>query len=78
MPPIIIMLTEDEKQILCIFGKRLLIRKDEMRNVLAKNGISDGSGSINKLNSMGYLKFIEAVGAPCYTITQDGIRALKN
>jgi hypothetical protein len=71
------MLTQDEKQILGIFGKRLLVRKDELRSVLAQSGINDGALSINKLNSLGYLKFIEAVGAPCYTITQDGLRALK-
>ena len=71
------MLTEDERQILGIFGKRLLVRKDELRNVLSQSGINDGAVSINKLSSLGYLKFIEAVGAPCYTITQEGIRALK-
>ena len=71
------MLSEDEKQILGIFGQRLLIRKDELKRVLAEGGISDGAISINKLNSLGYLKFIEAVGSPCYTITQEGLRAIK-
>jgi hypothetical protein len=71
------MLTEDEKQILRIFGQRLLIRKDELRRVLVESGINDGAISINKLSSLGYLKLIEAVGPPCYTITQDGMRALK-
>jgi hypothetical protein len=71
------MLTEDEKQILGIFGQRHLIRKDELRRVLSESGINDGTISISKLSSLGYLKFIEAVGPPCYTITQVGLRALK-
>ena len=71
------MLTEDEKMILGIFGKRLLIRKDELKRVLGESGINDGALSINKLSSLGYLKFIEAVGPPCYTITQEGLRAIK-
>ena len=71
------MLTESERQILGIFSQRLLIRKDELRSVLADRGINDGAVSISKLSSLGYLKLIEAVGPPCYTITQDGMRALK-
>jgi hypothetical protein len=45
--------------------------------VLSESGINDGTISISKLSSLGYLKFIEAVGPPCYTITQVGLRALK-
>jgi hypothetical protein len=71
------MLTENEKQILGIFGQRLLVRKDELKSMLNQNGFSDGIVIVNKLNGMGYLKFIEAVGSPCYTITQEGIRVLK-
>jgi len=72
------MLTENEMQILEVFGKRYLVRKDELRRILNEGGINDGTMVINKLNSLGYLKLIEAVGAPCYTITQEGLRALKN
>jgi hypothetical protein len=71
------MLTENEKEILEVFGQRQLIRRDELKRILTESGINDGVMAINKLNSLGYLKFIEAVGAPCYTITQEGIRALK-
>jgi len=71
------MLTENEKQILGIFGQRHLIRKDELRKVLGESGIEDGTMSVSRLSSLGYLKFIEAVGTPCYTITQEGLRALK-
>jgi hypothetical protein len=71
------MLTENEKQILGIFNERLLVRKDELKSLLNQSGFNDGIVIINKLSGMGYLKFIEAVGSPCYTITQDGIRVLK-
>jgi hypothetical protein len=71
------MLNENEMQILGVFSQRLLIRRDELRSVLAESGVNDGTMTINRLSSLGYLKFIEAVGAPCYTITQEGIRALK-
>jgi len=71
------MLNESEMQILGVFSQRLLIRRDELRSVLVESGINDGAMTINRLSSLGYLKFIEAVGAPCYTITQEGLRALK-
>jgi len=71
------MLTENEKQILEVFGQRQLIRRDELKRILTESGINDGVMAIHKLNSLGYLKFLEAVGAPCYTITQEGFRALK-
>ena len=71
------MLDENEMQILQIFGQRLLIRKDELRRVLSAGGLNDGVGAVERLSGLGYLKMIEAVGSPCYTITQDGLRALK-
>jgi|YelNatPaOPRAMG01_1025707.scaffolds.fasta_scaffold735094_1 hypothetical protein len=71
------MLTENERQILEIFSKRLLLRKDEIKKVLAENNINDGSIIIQKLSNLGYLRLVEAVGLPCYTITQEGLRALK-
>ena len=71
------MLNESEKQVLEVFGRLQLIRKDELRRVLSESGVDEGIVTVNKLSGMGYLKFIEAVGSPCYTITQEGIRAIK-
>ena len=71
------MLEQNEKQILGIFGQRLLIRRDELRSVLNQNGLNDGIMVVNRLSGLGYLKMIEAVGSPCYTITQEGLRAIK-
>ncbi len=71
------MLSENEMQILGIFGERLLVRKDDLRRIVHERGMSDGVSVANRLAERGYLKFIEAVGAPCYTITQDGLRFLK-
>ena len=72
------MLTEKEMQILEILGKRLLVRKEELKAILREKGFGDGISIANKLSEMGYVKFVDAVGSPCYTITQEGLRALKN
>ena len=72
------MLTEREIQILGLFAERLLLRKDDLKRVLSEQGFGDGISIANRLAERGYLKFIEAVGAPCYTITQEGIRTLKS
>lgn len=71
------MLSESEKQVLEVFGKLQLVRKDELRSVLNASGVDEGIVTVNKLSGMGYLKFIDVVGSPCYTITQEGIRVLK-
>lgn len=71
------MLEERERQVLEVIGRRLLVRKEELKNALREKGFDDGISIANRLSEMGYLKFIEAVGSPCYTITQDGLRALK-
>ena len=71
------MLSEKETHILGIIGNRLLVRKEELRRILRNEGMDDGLVIINKLNELGYLKFVDAVGSPCYTITQEGLRALK-
>lgn len=72
------MLSSKEIEILQFFGNDLLIRKDELKQMLRDKGYSDGLFMANRLAEMGYLKFVEAVGAPCYTITQEGLRILKS
>ncbi len=72
------MLTEKEMEILEIIGKRLLVRKEELKTILREKGFDDGVIIANKLSELGYVKFVDAVGSPCYAITQDGLKALKN
>ena len=72
------MLAEKEIQVLEMFGSNLLIRKEELKRMLREKGFSDGLFIANRLSEMGYLKFVEAVGSPCYTITQEGLRLLKS
>jgi arginine repressor len=72
------MLREREMQVLEIIGRNLLIRKEELKSTLRERGFEDGISIANRLSQLGYLKFIEAVGSPCYTITQEGLRALKS
>jgi len=72
------MLSERELEILGIFGNRLLIRKADLKQLLAEKGFGDGLGTTNRLSERGYLKFVDAVGSPCYTITQEGLKVLKS
>ena len=72
------MLAENEMQVLEIIGRHLLVRKEELKRMLSEEGFSDGIFIANRLSALGYLKFIEAVGSPCYTITQEGLRLLKS
>jgi len=71
------LLKEDEMKILGIISKRLLVRKEELVRMLKQEGFSDGLFLANRLKEMGYLKFVDAVGSPCYTITQSGMKILK-
>ncbi|MCD6590568.1 MAG: hypothetical protein J7K72_01195 [Candidatus Aenigmarchaeota archaeon] len=72
------MLTEEEYQVLEVIGKNLLIRKDELMRILKEKGFGDGLAIARKLTNMGYVKFVEAVGYPCFTVTQSGQRALSS
>ncbi|NIO23002.1 MAG: hypothetical protein GTN38_03175 [Candidatus Aenigmarchaeota archaeon] len=71
------MLRERERQVLEIINRQLLIRKEELRGQLRNEGFDDGISVANRLMELGYVKFIEAVGTPCYTITQSGMKILK-
>jgi len=72
------MMGESEQQVLEIFGRHLLIRKDELRRIFNENGLNDGVAAVSKLNDLGYLKMVDSVGSICYTITQNGMRALRS
>jgi arginine repressor len=72
------MMGEREQQVLEIFGRHLLIRKDELRRIFNENGLNDGVAAVSKLNDLGYVKMVDSVGSICYTITQNGMRALRS
>jgi len=72
------MLREKDKQVLEIINRQLLIRKEELKRQLRTEGFDDGISIANRLMEMGYVKFVEAVGTPCYTITQSGMKVLKD
>ena len=72
------MLAENELKILTIFQEKLLLRKDDLKILFNQKEISDGMAITNRLSERGFLKFIDAVGAPCYTITQEGLRVLRD
>ena len=70
-------MNDREKTILQLVHKSLLVRKDDLTTMLRNEGFSDGLVIANKLKEQGYLKFVDSVGSPCFTITQSGMRALK-
>jgi arginine repressor len=72
------MLRERDRQVLEIINRQLLIRKEELKRQLRSEGFDDGISIANRLMELGYVKFIEAVGTPCYTITQSGMKILKD
>lgn len=70
------MLTENDKRVLETIGKRLLITKGELSEIM-KSGDYNGNGtSLQRLKDMGYVEAIESLGT-CLVVTQKGIRALK-
>jgi len=71
------MLDEREIQVLEIINRQLLIRKEELISALRSEGFDNGISIANRLKDLGYVKFVEAVGSPCYTITQSGMKILK-
>jgi hypothetical protein len=64
-------------QVLEIIGRQLLVRKDELKTLLRKEGFENGAGITGRLMELGYVQCVEAVGSPCYAITQSGLRALE-
>ncbi len=70
-------MNEREIFILEIVNQQHLVRRDDLKNRLHNEGFSDGMADANGLKDQGLLKFVDSVGSPCYTITQSGIRALK-
>ena len=70
-------MNDREKFILELVNQQHLIRKEDLVMRLHNEGFSDGIAIANRLKDQGYLKFVDSVGTPCFTITQHGMRALK-
>jgi hypothetical protein len=70
------MLTEQEKRVLEIVSKQLLITKGEIRSLLSKERADGTEIMLQRLRDGGYIDKVESLGT-CFVITQRGIRAVQ-
>lgn len=70
------MLTEQEKRILEIVSKQLLITKGEIMSLLNKEKVNGTDLMLQRLRDAGYIDKIESLGT-CFVVTQKGIRAVQ-
>ena len=70
------MISENEKRILELASKNLLITKEEITRTLNRNDWNGTDTSVGRLQEMGFLDKVESLGTS-FVITQKGIRAAK-
>lgn len=70
------MLTEQEKRILEIVSKQLLITKGEIMSLLNKEKVNGTDLMLQRLRDASYIDKIESLGT-CFVVTQKGIRAVQ-
>ncbi len=70
------MLSEEEKKILDLMSKQMLITKSELVVQLQKNNYNGTEVSIQKLRELGYIDKVESMGN-CIVITQKGLKAMR-
>ncbi len=71
-----VMLTSEERKILEIIDKRLLITENELVSMLRQENVNGGDHTIRKLRDWGFIERVHSLGT-CIVITQKGMRALK-
>lgn len=67
-----------EKQILEAISRKNLMRKEELLTFLRKEGMDNGFNLVQRLESLGYISCVDAIGCYCYALTRDGSKALKS
>jgi len=71
------MLSEQEKRVLDVVSKQLLITKGEIMSLLNKERANGGTDlTLQRLRDSGYIDKVESLGT-CFVITQKGIRAVQ-
>ena len=68
------MMSDNERTILDLASKNLLITKEEIARSLNRNDYNGTDTSISRLQELGYLDKVESLGTS-FVITQKGIRA---
>jgi len=69
-------LTEQEKRVLDVVSKQLLITKGEIISLLNKERANGTDITLQRLRDSGYIDKVESLGT-CFVITQKGIRAIQ-
>ena len=70
------MLSEQEKRVLGVVSKQLLITKGEIMNLLNKEKVNGTDMMLQRLRDSGYIDKVESLST-CFVITQKGIRAMQ-
>jgi hypothetical protein len=70
------MLTDQEKRILELISKQLLITKGEVMSFLNKEKVNGTDTMLQRLRDAGLIEKVESLGT-CFVVTQKGIRAMQ-
>lgn len=70
------MLSEQEKRVLELLSRQLLVTKGEILSFLNKEKCNGTEVILQRLRDSGYIDKIENLGT-CFVVTQKGIRAVK-
>ena len=70
------MLSDQEKRVLEVVSKQLLITKGEIMSFLNKDKANGTDITLQRLRDAGYIDKVESLST-CFVITQKGIRAMQ-
>jgi hypothetical protein len=70
------MISEQERRVLEVVSKQLLITKGEIMSLLNKEKVNGTDVTLQRLRDSGFIDKVESLGT-CFVITQKGIRAMK-
>ena len=70
------MLSNEEKRVLEVISKQLLITKSEIISLLNKEKMNGTDVMLQRLRDSGYIDKVESLGT-CFVVTQKGIRAME-
>jgi len=70
------MLTDQDKKVLEVVSRQLLITKGEIMSFLNKERMNGTDTMLQRLRDAGYIDKVESLGT-CFVITQKGIRAMQ-
>ena len=71
------MISQEEKAILKIISKRLLVKKSELLKLSKEMGNGDLNKSLEFLKDGGYIDILSPLGETSLAITQKGMRILN-